>query len=74
MNTGLWVAKIRCVVPKVRGLPLADARAALARADCRTGRVARDKQGTQVAAVCSHRGRGREAELPVHVVRLVVGA
>ena len=75
MNTGLWVAKIRCVVPKVRGLPLADARAALARADCRTGRVARKRAGA------SSRGRvltqkpraGAKPSFP-SAVRLVVGA
>jgi beta-lactam-binding protein with PASTA domain len=41
MNTGLWVFKVRCTVPNVRGLPLARARAALTAADCRTGRVRR---------------------------------
>ena len=75
MNTGLWVAKIRCVVPNVRGLRLADARAALARSDCRTGRVSRKK------AAASRRGRvitqnpraGKKPSFP-SAVRLVVGA
>lgn len=75
MNTGLWVAKIRCVVPKVGGLRLADARAALARSDCRTGRVGRKRAGA------SRRGRvitqmpraGAKPGFPSRV-RLVVGA
>ena len=75
MNSGLWVAKIRCVVPRVRGLRLVDARAALARADCRTGRVTRKQAGA------SKRGRvltqsaraGSKPGFP-SAVRLVVGA
>jgi hypothetical protein len=75
MNTGLWVAKIRCVVPNVRGLPLAVARAALARSDCRTGKVTRKQAGA------SRRGRviaqkpraGAKPGFP-SAVRLVIGA
>jgi hypothetical protein len=75
MNSGLWVAKIRCVVPRVRGLRLADARAALTRSDCRTGKVSRKQAGA------SRRGRvitqtPREGAKPSFpsAVRLVVGA
>ena len=75
MNTGLWVAKIRCVVPKVRGLSLADARAALARSDCRTGRVVRKRAGTSSRGrVLTQRPRaGAKPGFP-SAVRLVVGA
>jgi hypothetical protein len=74
MNTGLWVLKLRCVVPRVRGLALPAARAALARADCRTGKVRR------VAASRSRRGRvvsqrpgpGAKPSFPA-AVRLTVG-
>ena len=74
MNFGLWVAKLQCVVPRVRGLRLAAARAAIARSDCRTGRVARARAGR------ARRGRvlrqspapGSRPAFPSHV-RLVVG-
>jgi hypothetical protein len=74
MNFGLWIAKLPCVVPRVRGLRLRAARAAIARADCRTGRV------TRVRAGRSSRGRvirqvpkpGSRPVFPSHV-RLVVG-
>jgi hypothetical protein len=75
MNTGLWVAKIRCVVPKVRGLALADARAALARADCRTGRVSRKQAGAsrRGRVIAQRPPRGAKPGFP-STVRLVVGA
>ena len=41
MNTGLWVFKLRCTVPDVRGMTLARARAALMQANCRSGGVRR---------------------------------
>jgi hypothetical protein len=74
MNFGLWVAKLQCVVPRLRGLRLAAARAALARSDCRTGRVSR------AAAGRARRGRvlrqspapGARPRYPA-LVRLVVG-
>ena len=75
MNTGLWVAKIRCVVPKVRGLPIADARAALARADCRTGRVGRRQAGAaRRGRVLSQTPRAGAKPAFPSAVRLVVGA
>jgi len=75
MNTGLWVAKIRCVVPKLRGLLLADARAALARSDCRTGRVGRKQVGAaRRGRVITQKPRaGSKPSFPA-AVRLVVGA
>ena len=75
MNTGLWVAKIRCVVPRVRGLPLADARAALARSDCRTGKVSRKRAGAaRRGRVLTQKPRaGTKPSFP-SAVRLVVGA
>jgi hypothetical protein len=74
MSFGLWVAKLQCVVPRLRGLRLRAARAALARADCRTGRVTRAPAGR------SRRGRvlrqspapGSRPRYPAQV-RLVVG-
>jgi hypothetical protein len=75
MNTGLWVAKIRCVVPSVRGLPLAVARAALARSDCRTGKATRKQAGaSRRGRVISQKPRaGAKPGFP-SAVRLVVGA
>ena len=74
MNFGLWIAKLQCVVPRLRGLRVAAARAALARSECRTGRVSR------VAAGRARRGRvvrqslspGARPRFPSRV-RLVVG-
>ena len=74
MNFGLWIAKLQCVVPRLRGLRVAAARAALARSECRTGRVSR------VAAGRARRGRvvrqslrpGARPPFPSRV-RLVVG-
>jgi hypothetical protein len=74
MNFGLWIAKLQCVVPRVRGLRLAAARAALSRSDCRTGRVTRVRGGR------ARRGRvlrqspapGARSRFPSHV-NLVVG-
>ena len=76
MNSGLWVAKIRCVVPKVRGLRLADARAALARSDCRTGRVARKQVGAarRGRVLTQSRRAGTKPGFPSSRKRLVVGA
>jgi len=75
MNTGLWVAKIRCVVPNVRALTLAVARATLARSDCRTGIVTRKQAGaSRRGRVISQRPRaGAKPSFP-SAVRLVVGA
>ena len=74
MNFGLWVAKVQCVVPRVRGLRLRAARAAIARSDCRTGRVSRVRAGR------ARRGRvlrqspapGAQPRYPSEV-RLIVG-
>jgi hypothetical protein len=74
MNFGLWIAKLQCVVPHMRGLRLTAARAALARSECRSGRVSR------VAAGRARRGRvvrqspgpGARPRYPARV-RLVVG-
>ena len=74
MNFGLWIAKLECVVPRVRGMRLGAARAAIARSDCRTGRVTRARAGK------SRRGRvlrqvpspGSRPRFPSQV-RLVVG-
>ena len=75
MNSGLWVAKIRCVVPGVRGLRLADARAALTRSDCRTGKVSRKQAGAlRRGRVITQTPRaGAKPSFP-SAVRLVVGA
>ena len=39
VNSGLWVLHVRCLVPDVRRMTLRAARSALAKADCRAGRV-----------------------------------
>ena len=43
MNSGLWVLHVRCLVPKIIGLGVGRARAALEKADCRLGAVRRTK-------------------------------
>jgi hypothetical protein len=73
MNTGLWVFKVRCTVPNVRGLSLARARAALAAADCRTGRVVRASGRARGGRVVAQRpGPGARPRFPA-AVRLTVG-
>jgi hypothetical protein len=74
MNFGLWIAKLQCVVPPVRGLRLAAARSALARADCRSGRVTRVRSNrAQRGRVISQQPRpGSRPRFPSRV-RLVVG-
>jgi PASTA domain len=72
MNTGLWVLKVRCTVPNVRGLTLARARAALAAADCRTGRITRASRGARRGRVVAQRpGPGARPRFPA-AVRLTV--
>jgi hypothetical protein len=72
MNTGLWVLKVRCTVPNVRGLTLARARAALASADCRTGRVVRARDRSRGRRVVAQRpGPGARPRFPA-AVRLTV--
>jgi hypothetical protein len=72
MNTGLWVFKLRCVVPRLRGLRLADARAALARADCRTGQIRRVASGRRGRVLSQQPAAGATPSFPA-AVRLTVG-
>jgi hypothetical protein len=75
MNSGLWVLKLRCKVPNLRGLTVARARTALTGANCRTGRIKRVSTGS------ARRGRvvgqrpapGARPAFPA-AVRLSVGA
>jgi hypothetical protein len=72
MNTGLWVFKLRCTVPDVRGMTLARARVALARADCRSGRVRRTASGRGARVVAQTPRPGAHPRFPSAVV-LTVG-
>jgi hypothetical protein len=75
MNSGLWVLKLRCTVPVLRGLSIAEARTALARANCRTGKVSRVRvrPGRRGRVVAQRPAPGARPAFPA-TVRLSVGA
>jgi hypothetical protein len=73
MNSGLWVLKLRCEMPDVRGLRLGAARAALLRADCGRPRVTRQRRaGMRGRVIRQSPAPATRPRYPARV-RLVVG-
>jgi hypothetical protein len=64
VNSGLWVLHVRCRVPKIIGLGIGRARAALKEADCRLGPLPRRKFPPRARVVAQRPAAGARPAYP----------